>query len=136
MDKVEAERLILKLAAVYNLLWGAFIILFPFVLFDWAGLDRPSYPEIWKCVGMIVGVYGVGYWFASFDPYRHWIIVLVGFLGKILGPIGFVQSYIDGVFNLKFGTTILFNDLIWWGPFAYILWNSWRYHQFTKESYA
>lgn len=95
--------------------------LFPFALFDFAGLMRPNYPEIWQCVGMIVGVYGVGYWIASYNPHRHWPIVLVGFLGKIFGPIGFVYALSQDVYNLKFGVTIITNDLIWWIPFFLIL---------------
>lgn len=112
----------LKVAAIYNLLWGAFIILFPNAIFDFAGLPRmTNYVGIWQCVGMIVGVYGVGYWIAASDPQRHWPIVLVGLLGKIFGPIGFIQAYLTGVFNAKFGLTIITNDLIWWIPFFMIL---------------
>ena len=40
--------------------------------------EFPRYPQIWQCVGMIVGVYGVGYLVAASDPLRHWPIVLVG----------------------------------------------------------
>ncbi len=109
-------------AAVYNLLWGAAVILAPNALFDWAGMELPRYPEIWQCVGMIVGVYGIGYAIAAFDPLRHWPIVLVGLLGKILGPIGFLVALAQGVFPLRFALTILTNDLIWWVPFAGILW--------------
>ena len=47
---------------------------------------------------MIVGVYGVGYWIAGDDPYRHWPIVLVGFLGKAFGPVGFATALARGVF--------------------------------------
>jgi small multidrug resistance pump len=112
---------VLKTAAIYNLIWGGFIIFFPNALFDFAGLPRMNYPGVWQCVGMIVGVYGIGYWVAASDPIRHWPIVLVGFIGKILGPIGFIQSLYLGVFNLKFGLTIITNDLIWWIPFFLIL---------------
>ena len=82
-------KMILLLAAGYNVIWGGFVVLFPLVPFEWAGLDPPRYPQIWQCVGMIVGLYGVGYAIAARDPLRHWPIILVGFLGKILGPIGF-----------------------------------------------
>jgi hypothetical protein len=78
--------------AFYNFLWGAWAVLFPNAYFDWAGMQRPIYPEIWQCVGMLVGVYGVGYAIAAFDPFRHWPIVLVGLMGKVLGPIGFAQA--------------------------------------------
>ena len=118
-DKLSVN--ILKAAAIYNLIWGACIIFFPHLLFDFAGLPRINYPGVWQCVGMIVGVYGLGYWAAASDPKTHWPIVMVGFLGKIFGPIGFVQAYYTGVFNAKFGVTIIFNDLIWWVPFYYVL---------------
>ena len=89
-------------AAVYNTLWGLSVILFPNLFFDWSGLTRPNYPEIWQCVGMIVGVYGLGYAIAAFDPVRFWPIILVGFLGKIFGPIGFVQAIYLERFNFAF----------------------------------
>ncbi|MFN7310220.1 MAG: hypothetical protein ACK5T0_02500, partial [Vampirovibrionales bacterium] len=78
-------RLTLVLAGIYNILWGAFVVLFPYTLFEWCGMEAPNYPELWQCIGMIVGVYGVGYWAAASNPYKHWAIVLVGLLGKVLG---------------------------------------------------
>jgi peroxiredoxin len=121
-------RTVLRIAAIYNLVWGAWVIFFPNHLFDWTQIDRPNYPGIWQCVGMIVGVYGIGYWFAADDFRRHWPIVLVGFLGKIFGPIGFVQSAMTGVLPWSWGLTIITNDLIWWIPFAamlYITFKDW-----------
>ena len=120
---------VLRLAAIYNLVWGAWVIFFPNHLFDWTGIPRPNYPGIWQCVGMIVGVYGIGYWFAANDFRRHWPIVLVGFLGKIFGPIGFLQSALTGVLPWSWGVTILTNDLIWWIPFGamlYITFKDWN----------
>lgn len=123
---IARHRRVLAAAAAYNVLWGAAVILFPNALFDFAGLPRPNYPQLWQCVGMIVGVYGVGYWVASWDPLRHWPITLVGFLGKVLGPVGFVEAFASGTFNARFGLTILTNDLIWWVPFFVILRDAWR----------
>lgn len=111
----------LRAAGVYNLVWGCVVILFPHLLFDLCGIPRLNYPEIWQCVGMIVGVYGVGYLIAAENPRRHWPIVLVGLLGKIFGPIGFAKALMDGTFPPVFGLTILTNDLIWWVPFALLL---------------
>lgn len=108
-------------AGLYNLVWGGVIIAFPHLLFDATGMERMAYPEIWQCVGMIVGVYGIGYIIAAGDPRRHWPIVLVGLLGKILGPIGFLEAMSQGTFPPVFGLTILTNDLIWWIPFVMIL---------------
>ena len=109
------------MAAIYNLAWGAAVIAAPLAIFRWAEMPEPRYPQIWQCVGMIVGVYGVGYWIAARDPYRHWPIVLVGWLGKIFGPIGFLGEALSGRLPWSWGVTILTNDLIWWVPFTAIL---------------
>lgn len=121
---------VLLAAGAYNLVWGGFVVLFPEAIFRWIGADVPRYPELWQCIGMIVGVYGIGYAAAARDPLRHWPIVLVGLLGKVFGPIGFFDAVvIRDVFPLAFGFTILTNDLIWWVPFTVILWHAFRHAQ-------
>jgi hypothetical protein len=100
-------------AGIYNLLWGALTVLYPGWLFDLTGMDRPNYPFIWQCVGMIVGVYGIGYALAAGDPARHWPIVLVGLLGKLFGPIGLVFAGLKGDLPWSFGWINLTNDIIW-----------------------
>ena len=117
----------LLVAAVYNILFGSWSIFFPSALFQWAGMVPPNYPELWQCIGMIVGVYGLGYAIAADDPYRHWPIVLVGFLGKIFGPIGFAQALLKGSLPPSFGVILLSNDLIWWIPFGLILISVWKH---------
>jgi hypothetical protein len=112
---------VLQVAGVYNLLWGAFAIVYPNAIFEFAGVPPPNYPELWQCVGMIVGVYGIGYWIAARDPMVHWPIVFVGLLGKVLGPIGFLDAAIHGRLPWAFGWTNLANDLIWWVPFTLVL---------------
>ncbi len=119
----------LVIAAIYNLLWGAVVIAFPTALFELIDLAPPRYPQIWQCVGMIVGVYGVGYAIASANPARHWPIVLVGLLGKVLGPLGFLGAAIRGELPWSFGWTIITNDLIWWAPFSLILLHAVRTHR-------
>lgn len=114
-------QLTLRLAAVYNILWGAWVGLFPQHFFSLIGMEPINYPVVWQGMGMVIGVYGLGYWWASYDPMRHWPIVAVGFLGKIFGPLGFLFHYSMGNLPLAFGWTLLFNDLIWWFPFFLIL---------------
>jgi hypothetical protein len=117
-------RLTLLAAGIYNLAWGAWVVLFPDALFRWAEMELPRYPQIWQCVGMIVGVYGIGYLIAAGNPLRHWPIVLVGFLGKIFGPIGFLAGALQGDLPWSWGVTIVSNDLIWWVPFGIILYRA------------
>lgn len=117
---------ILWIAGIYNIVWGTSVILFPTLFFDLTGMPLPNYLMIWQCVGMIVGVYGVGYIIAAYRPLVHWPIVLVGFLGKIFGPIGFAFYLLQGAFPLQFGLTIITNDLLWWIPFGLILYRAYQ----------
>lgn len=112
---------VLRLAALYNAAFGLFTLVLPFAWFDWSGMERPAQPWLWQCIGMIVGVYGVGYWCAAADPLRHWPITLVGLLGKVLGPLGFAAAIARGEIPWQAGWLILTNDLVWWWPFARIL---------------
>jgi peroxiredoxin/uncharacterized membrane protein HdeD (DUF308 family) len=112
---------VLYAAALYNLAWGLFVILFPTLPFRFVGMEPPNYPALVQCLGMIVGVYGVGYALAARDPVTLWPLIFVGLLGKILGPIGFVYAASIGEFPWVAGLTILTNDLAWWLPFIAIL---------------
>jgi len=122
-------RSVLLAAGVYNILWGAFAVLFPGAIFNWLDMPQPNYPQFWQCIGMIVGVYGIGYAIAAFDPVRHWPIVLVGFLGKVMGPLGMVQALWTGQLPWGFALNCVTNDLIWWVPFALILKHAWVQYQ-------
>ena len=125
---------VLAVAGVYNLAWGTFAIFFPRLPFELANMPIPNYPSLWQCIGMIVGVYGVGYLIAARDTRRHWPIVLVGLLGKIFGPIGFVWAASNGELPWMAGLTILTNDLIWWLPFGVILHDAWRSQHDFRDS--
>ena len=128
---------VLKAAGVYNLVWGVCVVLFPAATLRLLGYSAPlAFPQLWQCIGMMVGVYGVGYWVSAWDPYRHWPIVLVGLLGKILGPIGFLLNILAGDLPASMGWTILTNDLVWWIPFGMILWGAVRHHAAMQSAYA
>ena len=116
-------------AGIYNLVWGSAMVLAPIGTLKMLGVSPPStelWPQLWACIGMIVGVYGIGYLLAARDPLRHWPIVLVGLVGKILGPIGFVDAATRGQLPWSMGATILTNDLLWWIPFGMMLWEAAR----------
>ena len=114
-------RYVLWAAAAYNIAWGAMVVLFPLLPFEWAGIRLPNYPELWQCIGMIAGCYGVAYAVAAIDPYRHWPVVFAGLLVKILGPVGFLNAASHGRLPWKAGWVLVPNDLIWWIPFALVL---------------
>ena len=114
-------KAVLTVAGVYNLVWGTWVVLFPSALFHWIGIPPANYPQIWQCLGMIVGAYGIGYLIAAQDPIRHWPIVLIGLIGKILGPVGMWWSVAGANLPASMAWVCVPNDLIWWTPFVLIL---------------
>ena len=76
-------------------------------------MEAPNYFVLWQCIGMFVLVYAPGYWWAAHDPFRFRHLILIGFLGKICVPIGFVWFTAKGALPVAFGWTILTNDVIW-----------------------
>lgn len=130
-------RKILIGAGIYNLVWGSLSVVAPEVCLAWLGLpSEPPVAQLWQCIGMIVGLYGVGYLIAARDVYRHWPITFVGLLGKVFGPVGFIISFRAGTLPASVGWTIVTNDLIWWIPFSAILWGALRHHQSAGSAYA
>lgn len=104
-------------AALYNLIWGTVNVLLPNLLFDVLNMARPNYAPLWQVVGMFVLVYAPAYWWVGRYPSRHQHLALIGLVGKVLGPIGFVFAVATGQLPLAFGWVILTNDLIWWPSF-------------------
>ncbi|MEY3385794.1 MAG: hypothetical protein RIR53_605 [Bacteroidota bacterium] len=70
---------------------------------------------------MVIGLYGLAYYWASFDYVRHWPIVAIGMMGKVFGPIGYVFNILMGTAPVLFGYTLITNDLLWWAPFVMML---------------
>lgn len=109
-------------AGVYNLAWGAVSCLAPSWQLELMGIPTTDIVILlWQCIGMIVGVYGIGYIIAAIDPGTHWPIILVGLLGKVLGVSGMIWYIIQGTVPLEFGLTCCLNDLIWIPAFYRLL---------------
>ena len=108
-------------AAIYNLIWGAAMIIFPGAYFNLVNIEPPNYPAIWQVVGMFVLVFAPAYWWVARGPWSHRHLVLIGLAGKVLGPIGFVWAATLDEIPASFGWTLLTNDLVWWIPFTLFL---------------
>ncbi len=84
-------------AAVYNFVWGTSVILFPDWPFHLIRLPPPESPLFWQLVGMFVLVYAPAYAWAGRRPSAHAQIVMVGMLGKLPGPVGFLWALSVGL---------------------------------------
>ena len=112
-------------AGISNLAWGAWSSLDPQWIFRIAGMEPLNHPEIFACLAMVIGLYGVAYLEVSRRPGRGWAIAAVGMAGKILGPIGLIVLIARGRWPLRGFVMCLTNDLIWWVPFALHLRDAW-----------
>ncbi len=121
-------KILLVLAALYNAVFGAWAFFFPLAAFRLAGMESPRYPELWQCLGLIIGAYGLAYAAAALDPLRYWPVVLAGLAGKLLVPFAFLWFASHGRLPWTFGWVLLANDLLWWLPFALVLSTAYRAH--------
>jgi len=112
-------------AGIYNLLFGILSSVNPQWLFQYSGMELPKYPEIFACLGMVVGLYGILYLNVARIPEQGWLVAAVGLLGKILGPIGWTVLFLRDQWPLSSGILCLTNDLIWWIPFSIYLRDAW-----------
>lgn len=118
--KLKYAKGIMFLAALYNIFWGLVISGYPQILL-FGNTPTEFLLIILRCVGMLVGVYGIAYYFASRDPNTYWPLILVGWIGKLLGPIGSVYYIALGKLSPDFFWVNVFNDLIWLYPFGWVI---------------
>ncbi len=119
---------LLKAAALHNALGCVTVLLLPVALFEWIGLKPPAFPALIQCMGLVVGVFGLGFWCASTAPLRHWPVILMAFVLRLLVPVGFIIAALRGEFPWSMGWVFLVNDLAWCFPFALMLWAARKTH--------
>lgn len=121
MKRQQFHQITFLCAGIYNLLWGAYSGLDPQWFFRYTGLPLLNHPQIFACLGMVVGVYGILYLEIARKPAAGFLIGAIGLLGKLLGPIGWAYLYLSDTWPLSSIVLILTNDLIWWIPFTIYL---------------
>jgi hypothetical protein len=113
-------RMTFVLAGLYNIAFGLWAGFRPLEFFEIFEIAPPRYPAIWACLGMVVGVYGLLYWHATWKPENARPIIAVGLLGKVLGPCGMLLSVSDQ-WPARLAMLNVYNDVIWWLPFTLFL---------------
>ncbi len=119
-----SERLfsrVFRVAAVYNVAWGVVVIIFPTLPFALLRVPPPNYPFLMSGIGLFVALYGYGYWVVAREPRRYPQLVVIGLLGKVLGPIGWLFTVWRGEIPARTLLVNVFNDLIWLPFFIWYL---------------
>jgi hypothetical protein len=129
------HRAVFVAAGLYNIGWGILAALRPNWFYSFVGLAPLNHPEIFACLGMVVGLYGVLYLEVARRPEHGFLLAAVGLAGKLLGPIGAVVLIAKGEWPVSGAVLCLTNDLVWWVPFSLYLRDSWPFFERTlRES--
>jgi small multidrug resistance pump len=112
-------RWMFRIAAVYNIAWGTLVSVFPNLFFEIFHLPPINYPFVMSGLGMCIGLYGYGYWVVSTDLRRYPQLVVLGFLGKAIGPVGWFFTVLQTDLPLRTMWTNVFNDFLWLPFFTY-----------------
>ena len=116
-DPLRMYRVWFYVAALYNAAWGAAVVAFPAPLSRLAGLEGAAVIPLVQVIGMMVGVFAIGYYLLAREPLRYAGLIWIALAGKTLGPAGFVYYAIAGLLPWRFGWICVFNDIIWWPVF-------------------
>ncbi len=122
-------------AGLYNILWGLYAAVDPQWLFRFAKMPPANHPQIFACLGMVVGLYGILYLEVARVPERGWLLAFVGLTGKILGPAGLLVLLWQGVWPPTTLVLCLTNDFIWWVPFGIYLVDAWPHFRQTLHPF-
>jgi len=121
-------------AGIYNITWGIYAALDPQWLFRFARMPLDNHPQIFACLGMVIGLYGILYFEIARVPERGWLLASVGLAGKILGPMGLLVLIWQGVWPPATLVLCLTNDFIWWVPFVLYLRDAWPQFRHSLQS--
>ena len=120
------HRVVFVAAGLYNIVWGLYSVIYPQWVFRFTGMPLLNHPEVFACLGMVIGLYGVVYLEVARCPERGLVLAAVGLTGKIAGPLGMAWSIYRGAWPPLAALVCLTNDLIWWAPFGLYLHDAWR----------
>jgi hypothetical protein len=123
--RLRRHRATFVAAGAYNIAWGCYAVLDPQWFFRLTGLPPSNSPQIFACLGMVLGLYGVLYLEVARRPEEGWLIAAVGLTGKTLGPLGLAWLIVTDVWPPRSVLLIVTNDLVWWLPFAWYLRDAW-----------
>lgn len=117
----EWARTTLAVAATFHFLWGLLAIVYPAFVFRLTGTPLPEPLLYWQALGVGSLALAVGLGVAAREPARHWPVVLMALVFALLDTLGAGLAYFQGDLPLSFGALLLLHDVIWIGPFAWIL---------------
>ncbi len=119
---------VLRFAGIFNLLVGASMICLYHEGFKLLGVPKPELILPVQLMGILVGLFGVGYLLVAANPVENRNILTLGFLSKAISSAA-ALCYLDvfgGPMPWWFAVVVLFADVIYLPPFLVIMQHLYR----------
>jgi hypothetical protein len=108
---------LLRFAGTYNLLAGLVMLVFYHEAFKLLGMPRPKLVLPVQLVGVLVGLFGVGYHLVASSPEQNRNLLALGFWSKLLGTALAIYTVVRGDLPGWFLVVVFFADVIYLPPF-------------------
>lgn len=108
---------VLKIAAAYNILAGLSMMIFYHEGFKALGVAKTNFNLPIQLVGLLVAIFGVGYWMVAKSPIENRNVLLLGLLSKLLGPLLAVIYIAKGILPTHMLAVLFFADTVYLAPF-------------------
>jgi small multidrug resistance pump len=105
----------------YNLLAGVGMICFYHEGYKLLGVEKPQLNLPIQLVGILVGLFGVGYWMVAANPLQNRNILWLGFWSKALGSVLGIYYVVVGKLPPFFLAMLFVSDIVYLPPFYLIL---------------
>ena len=105
----------------YNMLAGLGMLCFYHEGFKLLGIEKPDFNLPIQLVGVLVGLFGVGYWMVAASPVENRNVLLLGFWSKLLGSVLGVYYMCAGKLPPYFLAVLFVSDIGYLPPFYVIL---------------
>ena len=96
-----AHRITFVAAGAYNIAWGCYAVLDPQWFFRVTGLPLSNTPQIFACLGMVLGLYGLLYLEVARRPEPVGRSRRSDWRAKILGPLGLAWLIATGTWPVS-----------------------------------
>jgi small multidrug resistance pump len=113
-------KFVLRFAAVFNICAGLFMLIGYHETYKIIGMEKPDLNFPMQLVGILVGLFGVGYYLVARNPTENRAVLMLGFWSKFLGSCLGTGYVILGKLPLHFVAVYFFADVIYL-PFFYVI---------------
>jgi len=114
-------KFLLRIVAAFNIGAGLFMLIGYHETYQIIGMEKPSISFPIQLVGILVGLFGVGYYLVLKNPIENRAVLALGFWSKFLGSCLGTGYVLLGKLPPQFIVVYFFADVIYLPPFYLIL---------------